>query len=69
MDYRNICYFLIFVLGFLCYDLYRQNKKLRQLLIDQDAVVQDLQKSLSTWNYYYHYLNPSQKPSLSNPVH
>tara|TARA_Y100000361_G_C11050182_1_gene284719 strand:+ start:193 stop:402 length:210 start_codon:yes stop_codon:yes gene_type:complete len=69
VDYRNVCYFLIFVLGLFCYDLYKQNQKLKELLLDQDAVVQDLQKSLATWNYYYHYLDLSKSRSSSSPVH
>lgn len=69
MDYRNICYFIIFVLGFLCYDLYKQNQKLQKLAHDQDIAIQDLQKALriTTWNYYY--LNPNLKRPSNSPVH
>ena len=68
MDYRNICYFLIFILGFFCYDLYKQNQRLKELVLDQDVAIQELQKSLTAWNYYY-YLNPNQKRPSSSPVH
>lgn len=69
MDYRNVCYFLIFALGLFCYELYKENQDLKKIVLDQDKAIQDLQKALTvtTWNYYYG--NP--KPSLNkdNPIH
>ena len=66
MDYRNTCYFLIFVLCLFCYNLYEQNTKLKKLCEDQDIVIKDLQKALifSTGGYYY--IAPKKKDS---PVH
>jgi len=55
-------------LGFFCYDLYKQNQRLKELVLDQDVAIQELQKSLTAWNYYY-YLNPNQKRPSSSPVH
>ena len=69
MDYRNVCCFLIFVLGFFCYELYKENQELKKLALDQDKAIQDLQKALTitTWNYYYG--NPKQSLDKNNPVH
>ncbi len=65
MDYRNICYFLIFVLCLFCYDLYKQNTKLKKICEDQDVAIKDLQKALifTTGGYY---IEPRKKDS---PLH
>ena len=66
MDYRNICYFIIFVLGLFCYDLYEKNTKLKKLCENQDLAIKDLQKALifSTGSYYH--IAPKKENS---PVH
>tara|TARA_A100001011_G_scaffold399877_1_gene510722 strand:- start:1114 stop:1314 length:201 start_codon:yes stop_codon:yes gene_type:complete len=66
MDYRNVCYFLIFVLCFFCYDLYEKNVKLKNICENQDLVIKDLQKALifSTGGYYY--IKPKKEDS---PMH
>lgn len=66
MDYRNICYFLIFILVLSCYNLYEQNKRLKDICENQDLAIKDLQKALifSTGGYYY--IAPEKKDS---PIH
>jgi hypothetical protein len=49
-----------------CYNLYEQNKKLKDICENQDLVIKDLQKALifSTGGYYY--IAPDKKAS---PTH
>ena len=39
MDYRNVCCFLIFILSFACYEFYKENKKLSEIIIDQEEML------------------------------
>lgn len=67
MDYRNICYFVIFVLSFFCYDLYNKNKDLQKLCIEQDKAIKELQSALMITTGTYYYLEPQKKKN--SPVH
>tara|TARA_B100000085_G_C18246813_1_gene392265 strand:+ start:321 stop:536 length:216 start_codon:yes stop_codon:yes gene_type:complete len=54
VDYRNVCCFVIFILAFFCYEFYKENKELSQVIIDQEEM---LEKQNATIIYQNNVLN------------
>lgn len=54
MDYRNVCCFVIFILAFACYELYKENKELSEIIINQEEI---LEKQNDTIIYQNNVLN------------
>ena len=66
MDYRNVCYFVIFILSLFSYKLLEDNKKLMNLCEEQDATIEYLKKTLIIYSGQYYYVEPK---SENSPVH
>ena len=72
---KNLCHFIIFFLGLVIYFFYTEKKELKSIAVDQDEVIQDLNKAIDLQKqqiYYlnYYYSNLYSAPSLRpDPIH
>jgi len=75
VDYRNICCFVIFILAFACYEFYKENKELSEIIVDQEEILTQQNETIIYQNNVLNYLRmqgfypQTQSAPHFNPVH